>query len=147
MNWRKILKSSIFPLLIVFNATMLSRPGGWHLLWLVLLLVAVGDVYRTFRPAPPKPVPAELTEPGEYRVVLQLTGRRKIHVIKEIRVASALDLRAAKELAEQAPAVVVEKISRASADAIVERLRGAGAKAVATPMEDLSMEIPMDDLA
>ena len=74
---------------------------------------------------------AALTEPGERQVVLQVTGARPIQVITVIRQATGLDLMSARNLAQDAPVVVVSGISEASADRVVERLEKAGAKAVA----------------
>ena len=74
---------------------------------------------------------AALAEPGERQVVLQVTGARPIQVITIIRQATGLDLMSARNLAHDAPVVVVSGISEASADRVVERLEKAGAKAVA----------------
>ncbi len=74
---------------------------------------------------------AALTEQGERQVVLQVTGARPIQVITIIRQATGLDLMSARNLAQDAPVVVVSGISEASADRVVERLERAGAKAVA----------------
>ena len=74
---------------------------------------------------------AALTEPGECQVVLQLIGSRPVHVIAVISQATGLDLVSASNLVKDAPVVVVKGVSEASADRIVERLRKAGAKAVA----------------
>jgi ribosomal protein L7/L12 len=79
---------------------------------------------------PGRPLPA-LSEPGECRVVLQVTGARPIKVIKVIREATGRDILSARELALDAPVVVVSGISQASAEAVIQRLEKAGAKAVA----------------
>ena len=72
-----------------------------------------------------------LAEPGECQVVLQVTGANPINVIKVIRAATGLGILAARDLALEAPVVVVSGISQASAERVVERLEKAGAKAVA----------------
>ena len=72
---------------------------------------------------------------GEHRVVLQVTGSRPVAVIREIRRTTGKDLISAKDLAEQAPVIVVENLSEASAAAVAERLAGAGARATAAPMD------------
>jgi len=79
----------------------------------------------------PGRVSAELSEPGDRQVVLQLTGPRPIHVIAIISQATGLDLVSAGNLAKDAPVVVVAGVSEASAGRLVERLEKAGAKAVA----------------
>jgi large subunit ribosomal protein L7/L12 len=75
------------------------------------------------------------TEPGEFRVVLQLTGPKVVTVIREIRVTTGIGLVEAKNMADAPPVVVVEKVSEQSAGLIVDLLRRAGARAVATPIE------------
>jgi ribosomal protein L7/L12 len=73
----------------------------------------------------------ELAEPGECQVVLQVTGASPVGVIKVIRLATGLSILAARDLALDAPVVVVPGVSQASAERIVARLEKAGAKAVA----------------
>jgi ribosomal protein L7/L12 len=73
----------------------------------------------------------ELTEAGEYQVVLQVSGASPVHVITIISEATGLDFMSASTLAQDAPVVVVSGISEASAELVVERLQKAGAKAVA----------------
>ena len=72
-----------------------------------------------------------LSEPGECQVVLQVAGPNPIQVIKVIRQATGLGLLSARDVAQDAPAVVVSGISEASAERVVERLQKAGARAVA----------------
>ena len=72
----------------------------------------------------------ELTEPGGFQVVLQLTGANPVTVITVITEATGLDFISASGLAQDAPAVVVSGISETSAERVVERLEKAGAKAV-----------------
>jgi ribosomal protein L7/L12 len=74
---------------------------------------------------------AALAEPGECQVVLQVAGASPIKVMKVICQATGLDLISARDLAQDAPVVVVSGISEASAERVVERLQKAGAKAVA----------------
>jgi ribosomal protein L7/L12 len=73
---------------------------------------------------------AALAEPGEYQVVLQVTGASTLRVMAVIREATGLDVMSAGDLAKEAPVVVVSGISQTSADRVVERLQKAGAKAV-----------------
>ena len=78
---------------------------------------------------PRRALPA-LTEPGEFQVVLQVSGASPVHVITIISKATGLDFLSASKLAQDAPAVVVSGISETSAERVVERLQKAGAKAV-----------------
>jgi ribosomal protein L7/L12 len=78
---------------------------------------------------PRRALPA-LTEPGQSQVVLQVTGASPVTVITVITEATGLDFMSASNLANDAPAVVVSGVSRASAERVVERLEKAGAKAV-----------------
>lgn len=73
----------------------------------------------------------ELTEPGEFQVVLQITGPKPVTAITVISEATGLDFISASKLAQDAPAVVVSGISQTSAGRLVERLEKAGARAVA----------------
>ena len=71
-----------------------------------------------------------LAEPGECHVVLQVTGASPVKVIKVVREATGLDILSARDLALDAPVVVVSGISQVSAARVVDRLEKAGAKAV-----------------
>jgi ribosomal protein L7/L12 len=73
----------------------------------------------------------DLAETGECQVVLQVTGASPVKVIKVIRLATGLAILAARDLALDAPVVVVSGVSQASAERIVARLEKAGARAVA----------------
>jgi ribosomal protein L7/L12 len=79
------------------------------------------------KPRRPRP---ELTEPGDYQVVLQVIGAGPVQVMAVISEATGLDFMSASTLAQDAPVVVVSGISEASADRVVERLQKAGARAV-----------------
>ena len=68
--------------------------------------------------------PAEKTE---FDVILASAGASKIGVIKAVREATGLGLKEAKELVDGAPKAVKEKISKADADALKEKLEAAGA--------------------
>lgn len=81
---------------------------------------------RRSRPARPA-----LNEPGSSQVVLQVTGAKPVHVIAVVSDATGLDFISAGNLVQDGPVVVVSGISEASAERLVERLRKAGAKAVA----------------
>ena len=52
----------------------------------------------------------------------------KIKVIKEVRTATGLGLKESKDLVEQAPKIIKKDISKADCDALVAKLKEAGAK-------------------
>jgi large subunit ribosomal protein L7/L12 len=120
--------------IVIVGAVALATKGGNNLLWLILVPFLVWDIFRVIKPAPPKPPPAKFTEPGPYRVVLQVPGARYIQVVKQIRETTNLGLVEAKKLIDDAPAVVVEGLSEQSAALVADRLRAAGAKALAAPI-------------
>jgi large subunit ribosomal protein L7/L12 len=66
-------------------------------------------------------------EQTEFSVVLMETGGQKIQVIKEIRAATELGLKEAKELADNAPKPVKEGISREQAEELKAKLESVGA--------------------
>jgi large subunit ribosomal protein L7/L12 len=66
-------------------------------------------------------------EKTEFDVVLSSVGANKVAVIKAVRSATGLGLKEAKDLAESAPAVLKEGISKEDAEALKKSLEGAGA--------------------
>ena len=66
-------------------------------------------------------------EQTEFNVILASMGDKKINVIKEVRAITGLGLKEAKDLAEAAPAVVKEGVTKDDANKIKEQLEGAGA--------------------
>lgn len=85
--------------------------------------VAVGPVAAGATPA----APAE--EKTEFDVVLASVGSNKIAVIKEVRAATNLGLKEAKDLVESAPKPVTKGVSKEDAEKIKSALEKAGAKA------------------
>jgi large subunit ribosomal protein L7/L12 len=69
--------------------------------------------------------PAE--EKTEFSVVLKEVGANKINVIKAVREVTSLGLKEAKDLVDGAPKPVKEGVSKADADALVAKLKEAGA--------------------
>ena len=69
----------------------------------------------------------EAAEKTEFDVILASAGASKIGVIKAVREATGLGLKEAKELVDGAPKAIKEKISKADADALKEKLEAAGA--------------------
>ncbi len=66
-------------------------------------------------------------EQDEFDVVLTAAGDAKIQVIKEVRALTSLGLKEAKDLVDNAPKPVLEKVSKEDADKAKEQLEGAGA--------------------
>jgi ribosomal protein L7/L12 len=60
--------------------------------------------------------------------VLTDVGDKKINVIKEVRTATGLGLKEAKELVESAPKDIKEDVPKDEANEIKEKLEAAGAK-------------------
>ena len=70
--------------------------------------------------------PAE--EKSEFTIVLASAGDKKINVIKEIRAATSLGLKEAKDLVEGAPKEVKTGVNKKDAEEIKTKLEAAGAK-------------------
>jgi len=63
-----------------------------------------------------------------FDVVLKEAGANKIGVIKEVRAATSLGLKEAKDLVEGAPKTVKEGASKEEAEELKKKLEAAGAK-------------------
>jgi large subunit ribosomal protein L7/L12 len=70
---------------------------------------------------------AEAEEQTEFDVILTGAGDKKIQVIKEVRALTQLGLKEAKDLVDNAPKPVLEKVPKEQADKAKEQLEGAGA--------------------
>ncbi len=76
------------------------------------------------------PAPAPVEEKTEFTVVIKSGGDKKINVIKAVReLLPGIGLKEAKDMVEGAPATVKEGISKDEADAMVKKLKEAGADA------------------
>lgn len=71
--------------------------------------------------------PASAEAKTEFSVSLTSVGEKKINVIKEVRAATGLGLKEAKDLVEAAPSMVKEGIPEAEANEIKAKLEEAGA--------------------
>jgi large subunit ribosomal protein L7/L12 len=71
---------------------------------------------------------AAAEEPTEFNVVLTDAGANKIQVIKEVRAATGLGLKEAKDLVDGAPKTVKEALPKAEAEELKKKLETAGAK-------------------
>ena len=69
----------------------------------------------------------EVAEQDEFDVVLEAAGDKKIQVIKEVRALTSLGLKEAKDLVDNAPKPVLEKVAKDAADKAKAALEGAGA--------------------
>ena len=70
--------------------------------------------------------PAE--EKSDFTIFLSSAGDKKINVIKEVRAATSLGLKEAKDLVEGAPKEVKAGVNKKEADEIKAKLEAAGAK-------------------
>lgn len=77
--------------------------------------------------APAAAAAAVVEEQTEFDVILANAGASKINVIKVVREITGLGLKEAKDLVDNAPKAVKEKISKADAEAIKAKLAEAGA--------------------
>jgi len=78
--------------------------------------------------APGAAAAAPVEDKTEFTVVLAAIGDKKIEVIKEVRAATGLGLKEAKDLVEAAPKPVKEGIPKDEAEKIKAALEKVGAK-------------------
>ncbi|MCL6454753.1 MAG: 50S ribosomal protein L7/L12 [Alicyclobacillus sp.] len=69
----------------------------------------------------------EAAEQTEFDVILTNAGASKIGVIKVVREITGLGLKEAKDLVDNAPKPIKEKVNKEEADAIKAKLEEAGA--------------------
>lgn len=81
---------------------------------------------ETAPPAPPPP-PSAPPDDGHFDVWLMSAGPYRINVVKAIRETTGLGLTEAKNLADAAPTLIREAVSRDHAESMASRLRDAGA--------------------
>ena len=67
-------------------------------------------------------------EQTEFDVILKSAGAAKLQVIKVVKEVTGLGLKEAKAVVDGAPAPVKEKVSKAEADELKEKLEAAGAE-------------------
>ena len=104
--------------LTVVEAAELSKQ--WEEKWGVTAAVAAAPAAAAAAPA------AE--EKTEFTIMLTAAGDKKINVIKEIRAATTLGLKEAKDLVEGAPKEVKSGVNKKDAEEIKAKLEAAGAK-------------------
>jgi len=66
-------------------------------------------------------------EKDEFDVVLTAAGDKKIQVIKEVRALTSLGLKEAKDLVDEAPKPVLERVTKEDAEKAKAQLEAAGA--------------------
>ncbi len=71
--------------------------------------------------------PEAAAEQDEFDVILEGAGDKKIQVIKEVRGLTSLGLKEAKDLVDNAPKPVLEKVAKDAAEKAKAALEGAGA--------------------
>lgn len=67
-------------------------------------------------------------EPTAFNIILADAGANKIGVIKEVRAATGLGLKEAKDLVDGAPKTVKEGLEKKDAEELKKKLEAAGAK-------------------
>ena len=70
---------------------------------------------------------AAAEEKTEFDVILANAGASKLNVIKVVKELTGLGLKEAKDLVDNAPKAVKEKVSKAEADELKAKLEAAGA--------------------
>ena len=78
-------------------------------------------------PAGGGPAAEAPVEQDEFDVILEAAGDKKIQVIKEVRGLTSLGLKEAKDLVDNAPKPVLEKVAKDAAEKAKAALEGAGA--------------------
>ena len=71
---------------------------------------------------------AAAEEQTEFDVVLKSAGSAKLGVIKVVKEVTGLGLMESKELVDNAPKAVKEKVSKAEAEEVAKKLTDAGAE-------------------
>ena len=92
------------------------------------LVKAIEEEFGVSAAAPVAVAAAEEQGPSEVNVVLKSAGANKLAVIKLVREITGLGLKEAKDLVDNAPKAVKEKIDPEEAKAIADKLTEAGAE-------------------
>lgn len=74
------------------------------------------------------PAPAEAAAKEEFDVILAATGDKKIQVLKVLREVTGLGLKEAKDLVDNPPKPIKEKVKKEEAEEIKKKLEAEGAK-------------------
>ena len=73
------------------------------------------------------PAAAAAAEQTEFEVILKASGDKKLDVIKEVREATGLGLKEAKDLVEGAPKSLKSGVTKAESEEIKKKLTAVGA--------------------
>jgi large subunit ribosomal protein L7/L12 len=92
-------------------------------------VTAAAPVAVAAAPAAGAGAAAPEAEQTEFQVVLTSAGDAKIGVIKVVREITGLGLKEAKDVVDQAPKPVKQGINREEAEAVLKKLKDAGAGA------------------
>lgn len=76
----------------------------------------------------PTAFPEAKEEKTEFTVILTSIGDKKIQVLKELRALTNLGLKEAKDIIDNVPSIIKEKISKEEAEKIKAKLEEVGAK-------------------
>ena len=118
---------------------ILDAIGGMTVIELVELRKAFEDRFEVTAAAPVAVAAAApagggggggeeaAAEQDEFDVILEAAGDKKIQVIKEVRTLTSLGLKEAKDLVDNAPKPVLEKVAKDAAEKAKASLEGAGA--------------------
>lgn len=116
------------------TAEILEAVKGLTVLELAELVKAFEEEFGVSAAAPvavaaaaPGAAAPAAEEKTEFDVVLTNAGASKINVIKVVREVTGLGLKEAKELVDNAPKALKEKVSKDDAEAIKAKLTEAGA--------------------
>ena len=115
-------------------AAMIEEVKGLTVLELSELVHALEEEFGVSAAAAAVAAPAAGDAPAaeektEFDVVLTAAGANKIAVIKVVREVTGLGLKEAKDLVDGAPKTVKEAVSKDDAEALVAKLKEAGAEA------------------
>jgi ribosomal protein L7/L12 len=138
VDWARV-RPILFRILMLASALWLVASYGSSAVWVlvvVVLLIGLEGMVRLGKWG--STIPSErYREVGRYRVVLQVPGPKVIQVIKALREIRDLSLLEAKEMVDSPPVVVAEGLSEQSAELVADRLRAAGARALAAPIGEM----------
>ncbi|OAB35159.1 50S ribosomal protein L7/L12 [Paenibacillus glacialis] len=112
------------------NEQILEAIKGMSVLELNDLVKAIEEEFGVTAAAPVAAAGAaavEAEEQSEFDVVLMSAGASKINVIKAVREITGLGLKEAKDLVDNAPKALKEKVSKEEAETIKAKLEEAGA--------------------
>ncbi len=104
---------------------------GMTVLELSELVKALEEEFGVTAAAPmaaavPVAAAVEEEEKDEFDVILTSSGEKKIQVIKAVREITSLGLKEAKDLVDNIPGTIQEKISKEEADATKAKIEEAG---------------------